>query len=63
MLRVVLTSNISNLKKDRGFDSIIYVKITWYAQFFPLSALTKSLLSDALIGSKFPYLRNIEMVF
>ena len=63
VLRLVLTFNISNLKKDNGFYTRIYVQITWYAQFFPLTALTKSLLSDFLIRSKFSYLSTIEMFF
>ena len=38
LLRIVLTFNISNMRKEGGFDSIIYVGITWYTQFFPVSA-------------------------
>ena len=37
VLRVILTFNISNLKKNFGFDSRSCVQITWYAQFFPLT--------------------------
>ena len=39
VLKVILTFNISNIKKEGGFDSRIYEQITWYIQFFPLSAL------------------------
>ena len=44
VLRVVLTFNISNIKKEGGFDSKIFVGIMWYTQFFPLSAPPKSLV-------------------
>ena len=44
VLRVVLTFNISNIKKEGGFDSRIFVGIMWYTQFFPLSAPPKSLV-------------------
>ena len=45
LLKVILTFNISNLKKKGAFGSRIYVQITWYAQFFPLSELTCMIFS------------------
>ena len=38
VLRMISTFNISNTKKDCGFDSRILVQIIWYIQIFPLSA-------------------------
>ena len=47
VLRIVFTFNNSNTKKEGGFDSRIYVQITWYVQFFPLSALTCMIFSKS----------------
>ena len=63
MLRVVLTFKISNIRKDRGFDSRIYIQIIWYTYNFPLSALIKSLMWVFRIASKFPYLNQKKMIF
>ena len=53
VLKVILTFNISNIKKEGGFDSKIFVGIMWYTQFFPLSAPLKSLVWYLSIWPKF----------
>ena len=54
MLKGILTFNISNIKKKGGFGSRIYVRITWYAQFYPLTALI------SMIFSKKTFLQDVN---